>query len=328
MIGGGFLGSAVATKLTQADHDVVVYSRSFSSLLTERREAQGSGRLSLVKGEIAVGEPLETLIDGAELVLYFAGGSTPAGSDADAGESVALSVVPATIVLDSLRRTSTRRIVLASSGGTVYGQPDVYPTDEKQPTRPISIHGHNALTIERNAEFFARRHDLEVVVLRYSNAYGPRQQVRRGQGVIAAWTTALARSEAVVVYGGESTRRDFLYIDDAADATVRAALDAVPGTYNVGSGRSTSLSDLIELLGGATGQPIEAVHRPRRDVDVERTELDSSRLLAEVGWKATTPLADGLRAAWLAARDGAPGEDDAAREGPLDQPLPGIRRTA
>lgn len=297
VVGGGFIGAHVAQVLVEAGHRVTVYSRSFNEVLTVKQPRSGAA-LELVEGEIPRGAGLRELIAEAELVLYLAGSSTPAASDADPGGSIDRSVVPATAVLDHMRATGTRRAVIASSGGTVYGEVTTVPTPESHPTEPISVHGVNALTIERYARFFAERYGLEPVVLRYSNPYGAGQRPRHGQGVVAAWSWAAARGDPLIVYGDTAVRRDFIYVGDAAEATARAALEAGPGTYNVGAGRSHSLGDVLDLLAAISGRDLRMERREERRVDVRVSELDSARLRQEIAWEATTSLEDGIEKTW------------------------------
>jgi UDP-glucose 4-epimerase len=239
------------------------------------------------------------LIETADVVFYMAGSSTPAMAQTDPGGSITSSVVPAAAVLDLMRGTSTRRIVLASSGGTVYGAVKQLPTTEEHPTTPISLHGHNSLTVERYAMFFAEQHSFEPVILRYSNPYGPGQLARHGQGVIAAWCEALAYEETITLYGNGQVRRDFVFIDDAADATAFAGLRATgPAIYNVGSGESLSLQSLLETLERVAGRHADIRHIPARPVDVPATQLDCTRLSRDLGWTPTTPLEEGIRASW------------------------------
>jgi UDP-glucose 4-epimerase len=229
----------------------------------------------------------------------MAGSSTPESASLDPGASIANHIVPAAAVLELMRDTPTRRIVVASSGGTVYGAATEFPTPEDHPTRPINLHGHHSLTIERYAEFFAERYDFEPVILRYSNPYGPGQLARRGQGVIAAWCQALARGEPLVVYGDSATRRDFIYIDDLVSATVGAGLKARAGTYNVGSGEARALEEVIELLADAAGLDRARVERVGgRGVDVPITQLQCDRLHAAIEWTPRVPLPEGIQQSW------------------------------
>ncbi len=298
VVGGGFLGSHVAVALAAAGHRVTVYSRSFNAWLGGDRAG-----IRRVTGTLPAGHGLLEEIAAAEVVFYLGGASTPTMAHTDPGGSITSFVVPAAAVFDLMRPTRTRRIVLASSGGTVYGAVTRLPTPEDHPTEPISMHGHNSLTVERYAMFYARHHGFEPVILRYANPYGPGQLPRRGQGVIATWCEALHRDEAIYVYGDPATRRDMLYVEDAAEATVLAGLSvAGPAVYNVGSGRSWSLAELLDGLQQASGAAARVEYRPGRGVDVPVTQLDCARLRAETGWAPRTELDDGLRASWAWAR--------------------------
>jgi UDP-glucose 4-epimerase len=300
IVGGGFLGAHLAERLAEEAHAVTIFSRSFSDWLA-RKGGERSG-IRLVEGEVPPGGPLLELIAAADVVFYMAGTSTPSMASADPGGSIVRAVVPAAAVLDLMREAPTRRIVVASSGGTVYGVAEQLPTPEDYPTRPISLHGHHSLTIERYAQFFAERHGFETIILRFSNPYGPGQVSRHGQGVIAAWSQALARDEPLLVFGDLTARRDFLFIDDLIEATVRAGLHAPPGTYNVGSGEATPLEDVLELLLAAKGGETAVVHAESRPVDVPVTQLDSSRVRRATGWAPVVSLPEGIKATWEWAR--------------------------
>jgi UDP-glucose 4-epimerase len=296
VVGGGFIGAHTAEELAGDGHHVRVYSRSFNDWLV--RSGAPPANVELIRGTIPDDGSLRDLVAEADVVLYLAGSSTPAASDADPGGSIDRSVVPATAVLDHMRATGTRRVVVASSGGTVYGEVQTVPTPEDHPTEPVNVHGVNALTIERYAAFFAERYGLEPIILRYSNPYGPGQPARRGQGVIAVWCGALARGEPLAVFGDTGARRDFIYIGDAADATARAAVNASPGVYNVGAGRSHSLGDVLETLTTVSGRQVQVERRESRAVDVRVTQLDCSRLIREIGWRPTTSISEGIASAW------------------------------
>ena len=275
-----------------------VYSRSFNEWLL-REDRSGVGRIELIEGTLPDGRGLPELIDGADVLFYMAGSSTPAMALSDPGGSITRSVVPAAAVLDLMRLTPTRRVVIASSGGTVYGAPTQLPTDETQPAEPISLHGHNSLTIERYAAFFAERYGFEPIILRYSNPYGPGQLARHGQGVVAAWCDALAHNEPITVFGGAGVKRDFVFVEDAVAATTLAGLQAEgPVIYNVGSETSVSLAELLELIQRSAGREAEIREVPARDVDVPATQLDCTKIRSELGWRAQTSLSDGIRSSW------------------------------
>jgi UDP-glucose 4-epimerase len=298
VVGGGFLGSHVAHQLAAQGQTVIVYSRSFNEWLLRQDRSDG-GHIELAEGELPAGAGLPDLIDAADIVFYMAGTSTPAMAQTDPGGSIITSVVPAAAVLDLMRRTSTRRIVLASSGGTVYGAVTQLPTSEDHPAKPISLHGHNSLTVERYAMFFAEQYGFEPVIIRYSNPYGPGQLARRGQGVIAAWCEALAHDETITVYGDGRVKRDFVFVEDAATATVLAGLHGKQqAIYNVGSGESLSLQSLLETVERLSERRAKIRRVTARPVDVPVTQLDCTRIRRDLGWEPTTTLENGIRASW------------------------------
>lgn len=297
VIGGGLLGSHVARELVRNGHAVSVYSRSFSDWLLAEREL--GLELELVQGEIPPGRELDELVSDAEIVFFLAGSSTPRLSEEDAVGSIMGSLTPALSVMESLHRTNVRRIVIASSGGTVYGLVDKLPTSEDAPARPISLHGVNSLAIEGYAAFYAREHGMRPVILRYSNVFGPGERVQFKQAVVATWCDALSRGLPLTVVGSGSVERDFLFVEDAAVATVRAAFATEgPAIYNVGSGRSHSLREILDMLGQVSGLTPEVRMAPARPIDVPVTRLDSSRLREATGWSASTDFSAGLAESW------------------------------
>lgn len=301
MLGGGLLGSHVALSLLAAGHPVTVVSRSFNPLLLD---VEPSDLLRCLTARLEAGPDLEREVSAADVVFFCAGTSTPGLSARSAAASVQGSLIPALTVLDAMRRTSTARIVIASSGGTVYGKPTRLPTPEDEPTRPISIHGLNALTIESFASHFRNELGLDPVVLRYANLYGPGQLAQREQGVIAAWCRAILRREPIVLYGDGDVRRDFVYTRDAAIATHRVAMEpGAMGVYNVGSGRSHSLREILDVLLDVVDLPIQVRQEPARPIDVPVTQLDCARLRECISWTPETALADGVAASWKWWRD-------------------------
>jgi UDP-glucose 4-epimerase len=312
VIGGGLIGSHTALGLLEKGLEVTVLSRSFSSLLEDHPKA-GSG-LTLVAETLPGAARLDELVAATDVVLLLAGSSTPALSEEDAVASITGSLEPGLAVLEAVRRAGKERILLASSGGTIYGEVEQTPTPEDAPLRPISVHGVNSLALETYAAFYAREHGLAPITLRYSNVYGPSGQARSGQGVIAAWCAALSRGEPLTLIGDDSVRRDFVYAADAAEATIRVALGpSEPGVYNVGLGKSHSLAEVLSILAEVSGAEPNVDRRPGRSIDVSTTELDCSRLTDETGWRPAVDLREGVERTWRwLSRDGTAGTRSAA----------------
>jgi UDP-glucose 4-epimerase len=292
VVGGGLIGAHVALELAGRGDEVTVLSRSFNDLLAQ---PSGRSRIRLVAGEVRDAKELPDLLGWADSVFFLAGTSTPALSDQDAVESITALLEPALFVLDAMHRLGPDRLLLASSGGTVYGRPTELPTSESAPTAPISVHGVNSLATEQYAALYGREHGITSTALRFSNVYGPGQHPRGGFGVIAAWCESAARGEPLLLMGDGSVRRDFVHARDAARAAALVlGLDEPPGTVNVGVGSSISLLELIDLLGELAGRPLEVKTGPSRAIDVPVTELDSSLLSGLTGWKPEVALREGV----------------------------------
>lgn len=302
VVGGGLIGSHLACELTRCGSEVVLLSRSVSPWLERNPEAK---RIRIVRGEIGHSrlspewpDDLDSLVAASDFVFMMAGRSTPAMSDSDAVGSIVESLVPTLTLLESARRTGTRRIVIATSGGTVYGQGAVVPTPETHTTEPISVHGINSVAIESYTSFFNRAYGLTATILRYSNVYGPGQGERGGFAVIAAWLRAALEGSPAKMMGGGKIRRDFVFAPDAARAAILASRLDSGGTFNVGSGRATSLIELRRAIERVTGGALLVEQLESRPIDVAVTCLDTRRLQRLTGWRPATGLDEGLRLTW------------------------------
>ncbi len=294
VVGGGLIGTEVALRLRESGGDVRVLSRTIGSRLRALAPAAG---IELVEAELGTGLKLSSAIADVDAIVCLAGSSTPSRAAADPAGALSGSVMPALDALLAAADAGVKRVVVASSGGTIYGAGAPRPTPEDAPRHPSSLHGVNSLALEEYVEFFRRESGIGVTVLRFSNVYGPGAEPRRGQGVIAAWVRALALGQRVQLIGSEEAERDFVYVADAADAVERV-LGAEPGTFNVGGGGTVSLATLLEHLREGTGIDPVVDRQPARGVDVPSTHLDVSRIREVAGWEPTTSLSDGIAATW------------------------------
>ncbi len=188
------------------------------------------------------------------------------------------------------------RILIFSSGGTVYGPPATPPFVEDPDPDPVNDYGLAKLRIERHV----RESGLDSVVLRASNAYGPGQVPAPGQGVLAHWMSAVMSGERVHLYGEPSATRDYIYVDDVARAVVAAhAAQTAPPIVNVGSGTATSLHDLVDALRRVVApRTVEVVEHGARDTDTLHSVLDVSLARAALGWQAEVDILRGVELMW------------------------------
>ncbi len=201
-------------------------------------------------------------------------------------------------MLEALQAWPETHLIFFSSGGTIYGDPQRLPVHENDTTRPLSYHGAGKLAQEAVLHAF-RACGHAVTVLRPSNVYGPGQQLKNGFGLIRTLLEHARRDTTFEVWGDGESVRDYIYIDDLIEASVR--LIDMPGdnsTYNLGSGIGHSINQVRQIVEEITSITIETKYRPARGVDVRNVVLDISRIRQALSWKPETTLFDGIRQTW------------------------------
>jgi UDP-glucose 4-epimerase len=203
--------------------------------------------------------------------------------------------VRGTVELLEAARTVGARMVVSSTGGAIYGDVEQIPSPESTPCVPMSPYGTSKLCGEHYVELYNRLYGTDHMILRYGNVYGPRQDPHGEAGVVAIFFGKLAAGETPLVFGDGEQTRDYVYVGDVVSANL-AALDyhGEQRILNVGTGRETDVLELLAACQTAAGTSIEAEHRPARLGELQRSCLDPSLAAAELGWRAATPMDDGL----------------------------------
>jgi UDP-glucuronate 4-epimerase len=284
----GFIGSHLAETLVGRGHDVVGID-SFTdyydpALKEENARALDVRRIDLAADELDFG--------GVDAIFHLAGqpGVRSFGDVFDV--YLRRNVLASQRLFEAAAREGIR-VVFASSS-SVYGEPDTFPTPETTEPRPMSPYGITKLACEQLARAYARSFDLDVVVLRYFNAFGPRQRPDMAFTRIAF---ALAEERPFDLYGDGLQSRSFTYVSDVVGATV-AALERGRGTYNVGGGTETTMLDAIASLERLAGRSLEVRSHPAVPGDQRRTLADTTRIRAELGWEPFVGLEEGLSSQW------------------------------
>lgn len=188
-----------------------------------------------------------------------------------------------------------RKVIYSSSGGTVYGEPMHLPLDETHPLAPVSPYGLSKLIGEEYLRLYNRTHGLQFTILRYSNAFGPRQDPNGEAGVVAIFTGRMLGQEACTIDGDGEQKKDYIYVGDIARANV-AALEAGDGqTLNIGTGRGVSVNEIFEALNAETGNEIPAKNGPPRPGDVRNFWIDAGLAKSVLGWEPEVDFVEGIR---------------------------------
>jgi UDP-glucose 4-epimerase len=280
----GFLGSALTAALERSGEPVAEYTRSVPFLSQDGVLDRG--------------------VAAARTVFWLASSINPAVAESRPDRVEADRRGFAALISSIRLIPKPPRLVLISSGGTVYDPSTPPPYSEDAPVRPRGAYGQAKLELETllaDAGLPAG----QAVTLRIANAYGPGQPAASGQGVVAYWLRSAMRGEPLVVYGDPETTRDYLYVDDITQAllAVHRATGPLPPVLNIGSGRPTTLHDLARTVLDVAADPrLRLSFEPARTFDVPQTWLDIGLAAAALGWRPAVSLREGIGSTWLSIR--------------------------
>jgi UDP-glucuronate 4-epimerase len=284
----GFIGSHLAEALAAAGHEVSGID-AFTDYYDVELKEENARRLDVRRLDLAEDE-LD--FSGVDVVFHLAGRPGVQSFGGVFPDYLRSNVLASQRVFEAAARDGAR-VVFASSS-SVYGAAERFPTPEDTEPRPLSPYGITKLACEHLGAAYAREFGLDLVVLRYFNAFGPRQ---RPDMAFTRIVNALAAGTGFEVYGDGDQSRGWTYVSDIVDGTIRAA-ERGSGTYNVGGALEASLNGTIALLERISGRTLEVTHRPAVAGDQRRTSADTTRIEQELGWEPSVSLEAGLRAQW------------------------------
>ncbi len=287
------MGSHICRKLVAGNKRVRIFDKLYAS--QSLIEDFGS-KVEVILGDMARPDDVLNAIADANIVIDLVHTTVPGSSMIDPGYDIVSNVVSTVNWLRRVSETKVKKIIYFSSGGTVYGIPQTIPIDENHPTDPISSYGITKLAIEKYIMMYSLIAGIDYCLVRPSNVYGPGQRLTIGQGLVGVLAERALRGEPLEIWGTGEVRRDYLYVDDLVSAAV--ALVNYTGSqniFNVSSGKSHSVLEIIDMIRIQLGSIPEIHFRPARGYDVPVSILDSSRLTNETAWQPTVKLETGVR---------------------------------
>jgi nucleoside-diphosphate-sugar epimerase len=292
--GAGFIGSNLVRALLERGDEV----RVLDNFSTGNRANLDGLEVEIVEGELRSYERVHNAVRKADVVYHLGAlGSVPR-SVQDPLTSSAVNVEGTLNVLLAARDEGVRRVVFSSST-SVYGSSRQLPTPEEEPCDPISPYGVAKLAAERYCISFSRVYEsFETVVLRYFNVFGPRQSpFSQYAAAIPLFIRAVHAGEQVTVNGDGEQSRDFTYVDNVVDATLRAG--ETPGVsgeiFNVAAGAPATVNAVADTIGTILAKPVDKVHLPPRPGDIRDSWADLSKAQRLLGYTPGVDLAEGLR---------------------------------
>ena len=296
--GAGFIGSHLVDRLLQLGHEVVVVDNlatGYRHNLNPRAKFYEASLLDSSLGEIFQREK-------PDIVNHYAAQNDVRRSNADPVFDAQHNIISSIRLIQCCIEHSVKKVVYASSGGTVYGEPIYLPVDEAHPIAPISPYGISKHTVEHYLFLASASAGLNYTVLRYANIYGPRQHPHGGAGVIAIFAESMLKGIPPTIFGDGSSTRDYLFISDAVEANLLALTDSDRKIYHVSTGLEISLNELFCQLRQTLGSSIECkdiikispVYAKSRLGEIHRIALNPEKIERDLGWIPQTSLQDGL----------------------------------
>ncbi|MEQ9485778.1 NAD-dependent epimerase/dehydratase family protein [Coleofasciculus sp. F4-SAH-05] len=293
--GAGFIGGNLARELVGRGSKPRIFTRASSSLVNL---VDILGSLDIVYGDFLDDVALRRAVKGIDTVFHLISTTFPGTQMESSVYDIFSNLLPTIRLVEICLASGVKKIVYASSGGTIYGEPKTIPITEEHPLRPKSAYGQSKLTIENYLNFYARSTELDINVLRISNPFGFGQKLLGTQGIIAVAMGCAYYNRVLKIYGQGETVRDYLYISDVVDALIRASERSGSSIVNISSGFGHSVMEVVEAVEKISGKMIQKEFVPARHGDV-KVNILSNKLAKEIyDWTTKVDFQEGLRMTW------------------------------
>ncbi len=307
--GAGFIGSTLVDRLLGDGHEVVALDNLATGGVHNLVDARSHGdRFEFIEADIRERGVVERIgAAGPEVVFHLAAQADVRVSVTDTFYDAMVNVIGSVNVLDGARAAGARKVVFASSGGTIYGEPapEDLPVNESHPQGPLSPYGVAKKVVTDYLRAYEALHGLEWTSLALANVFGPRQDPHGEAGVIAIFTGLLLADRECTIFGSGEQTRDFVYVDDVVDAFARAATRGAGQLFNIGTGEETSVNHLYDVMASAAGVDRHARREAARAGELDRNVLDNRKARATLDWAPQMGLESGIKTVvdWFRARD-------------------------
>lgn len=291
ILGQGFIGSNLAYKLLREEHQVAIFTRR------NHRNIQIQN-CEYIYGDLASIDDFSSIFLNVDVVFHLIGTTLPNASNDDIFYDIHSNVLNSIKVVKLCSLNKIKKIIFASSGGTIYGFPQAVPIKEDHVTNPICSYGISKLMIEKYLYFFNYLTGLNYQILRISNPYGPYHQIMR-QGVINVFLSKILNDETLEIWGDGTICRDYIYIEDLVEAmSLILHHETNEKILNIGTGKGQTLNDVLKVIKEVSGKRIEVIYKEARKIDIPINVLSNERALHCLGWRPKIDLYEGIEKTW------------------------------
>lgn len=290
--GAGFIGSHIVDRLLDEGYEVIVVDN-----LSSGREGNINKKARFYKMDIQDKE-IETVFqkERPDYVNHQAAHIDVRRSVSDPVFDAKTNVLGMINVLQNCIKYKVKKVIFASSGGTVYGEQQTFPATETHPLRPVSPYGITKLAGENYLHYYKITYGLNFATLRYANVYGPRQDPFGEAGVVAIFIQKMLDGEQPIINGDGKQTRDFVYVEDVVMANVLSITNYTPeNIFNIGTGVETSVNQIFNKLKEIINPGVKEKHGPPKTGEQLRCVLECKRAKEVLNWTPETSFEDGLR---------------------------------
>ncbi len=287
--GNGFIGSHIVERLRNEECHITVFDRSPNQFIAEFKD------VDYIYGDFNDINSVKKALLNIDIIYHLLSATVPLTADQNTEYDVKSNLIGTLRLLEALKAQKIKKFVFASSGGTVYGDPQYIPIDEEHPLHPIGSYGIVKVAIEQYVQLYAKKYNIPYLIIRPSNPFGPRQNFKGSQGVISTFMYKTLQGETLPVWGDGSTVRDYIYITDVADFFVLTCLSKEVGIFNLGYGRGYSVNEIITKIFEITGLNTDIKYMDADTFNVKKVILNMSKTQQTIEWKPKVTLEEGLK---------------------------------
>ncbi len=300
--GAGFIGSHLVEGLLSNENEILI----FDNLLTGKKEnLEFTGNFKFINDDFGSDSSLENIEKfDPEICFHLAAQSSVVVSVENPALDFEHNILQPIKLIQVLLRSSCKKFVFTSSGGTIFGEPSVIPTaEEDYSDEPESPYGVAKKRLNELIKIMTKNSNLKYSILNLSNVYGPRQDPHGEAGVVSIFANKYLNDEEPVIFGDGEQTRDYIYVKDVVSALIKASKIDENHFLNIGTGVETSVNDLVNSMKSQFNSEINPIYKPAREGELNRSVLNSSKAKKELDWKPEYNLDDGMKQVlnWLKA---------------------------
>ena len=290
--GAGFIGSNIVDALIEKKHKVVIVDNLATGNIKNVNK-----KAKFYKVSVCDKKKIDDIFkkEKIDIVIHHAAQLDVRKSVADPCFDADVNIKGTLNILEACKNTKVKKIIFASSGGTIYGECGTKAPDEKAFANPLSPYGVAKLSVEHYIKAYSALFGLKYTVLRYANVYGPRQDANGEAGVVAIFIGKMTANKEVFIFGDGEQLRDYVYVKDVVSANIKSLTKGNNEVINIGTNKTTSVTKLAAELSKIIDYKKKPVFKPKRNGEMFKSFLNISKAKKVLGWQPKVNIIDGLK---------------------------------